>query len=242
VYLRARWYAPGQGRFVSEDPFAGFATRPYSLHAYQYAYSNPVRWTDPSGAYPHLPDYATIFTRQETPALQTRAAEIINTFTTVRSQEAAAYVGICTGAAAAVSVAVTAPVTASAAIVGYVTGGTFVASGTAAVLGVPDAIGFDPYGTKDVIDTFTVLHTYLQEYHNTVPPDDLNSRLALWLWSEEILGPSFTGSFDTQPGFSLVIRWGTDDTIQRYRTADTTRLVSIAEKTYTALKPAWGPK
>jgi hypothetical protein len=49
VYLRARWYAPGQGRFVSEDPFAGWATRPYSLHAYQYAYSNPVRWTDPSG-------------------------------------------------------------------------------------------------------------------------------------------------------------------------------------------------
>jgi len=49
VYLRARWYAPGQGTFISEDPFAGWATRPYSLHAYQYAYSNPVRWTDPSG-------------------------------------------------------------------------------------------------------------------------------------------------------------------------------------------------
>jgi RHS repeat-associated protein len=49
VYLRARWYAPGQGRFVSEDPFAGWATRPYSLHPYQYAYSNPVMWTDPTG-------------------------------------------------------------------------------------------------------------------------------------------------------------------------------------------------
>jgi len=49
VYLRARWYAPGQGRFVSEDPFAGFPELPYSLHAYQYAYSNPVRWTDPTG-------------------------------------------------------------------------------------------------------------------------------------------------------------------------------------------------
>jgi RHS repeat-associated protein len=49
VYLRARWYAPGQGRFVSEDPFVGFPEIPYSLHAYQYAYSNPVRWTDPSG-------------------------------------------------------------------------------------------------------------------------------------------------------------------------------------------------
>jgi len=49
VYLRARWYAPGQGRFVSEDPFAGFPELPYSLHAYQYAYSNPVMWTDPTG-------------------------------------------------------------------------------------------------------------------------------------------------------------------------------------------------
>ena len=49
VYLRARWYAPGNGTFTSRDPFAGWATRPYSLHAYQYAYSDPVRWTDPSG-------------------------------------------------------------------------------------------------------------------------------------------------------------------------------------------------
>jgi len=53
VYLRARWYAPGQGRFVSEDPFAGFAEMPYSLHAYQYAYSNPVVFTDPTGYFGH---------------------------------------------------------------------------------------------------------------------------------------------------------------------------------------------
>jgi RHS repeat-associated protein len=57
VYLRARWYAPGQGRFVSEDPFVGFPEMPYSLHAYQYAYSNPVRWTDPSGEYVCDPEY-----------------------------------------------------------------------------------------------------------------------------------------------------------------------------------------
>jgi len=52
VYLRARWYVPGQGTFPSRDPFAGFAEMPYSLHAYQYGYSNPVRWTDPSGENP----------------------------------------------------------------------------------------------------------------------------------------------------------------------------------------------
>jgi hypothetical protein len=31
------------------DPFAGWLELPYSLHPYQYGYSNPVRWTDPSG-------------------------------------------------------------------------------------------------------------------------------------------------------------------------------------------------
>ena len=49
VYLRARWYAPGWGTFPTRDPFAGFPEMPYSLHAYQYAYSAPTMWTDPSG-------------------------------------------------------------------------------------------------------------------------------------------------------------------------------------------------
>jgi RHS repeat-associated protein len=54
LYLRARWYAPPQGRFVSRDPFAGFPEQPYSLNAYQYAYANPVLWTDPSGEVVYL--------------------------------------------------------------------------------------------------------------------------------------------------------------------------------------------
>ncbi|NJL56663.1 RHS repeat-associated core domain-containing protein [bacterium] len=49
VYLRARWYDPASGTFLGRDPFEGFATTPYSQHPYQYAYSNPARWTDPSG-------------------------------------------------------------------------------------------------------------------------------------------------------------------------------------------------
>ena len=49
VHLRARWYNPSIGTFTARDPFAGFDTLPYSLHPYQYAYSNPVLWTDPSG-------------------------------------------------------------------------------------------------------------------------------------------------------------------------------------------------
>jgi RHS repeat-associated protein len=52
LYLRARWYDPGQSTFTSRDPFAGFPATPYSLHPYQYAYSNPALWTDPTGNYP----------------------------------------------------------------------------------------------------------------------------------------------------------------------------------------------
>jgi RHS repeat-associated protein len=52
VYLRARWYHAAQGRFGAKDPWAGEAERPYSLHAYQYAYGDPVRLTDPSGQNP----------------------------------------------------------------------------------------------------------------------------------------------------------------------------------------------
>jgi len=49
VYLRARWYQPGAASFLSRDPFAGFPEQPYSLHPYQYAYADPVLYTDPSG-------------------------------------------------------------------------------------------------------------------------------------------------------------------------------------------------
>jgi RHS repeat-associated protein len=50
VYLRARWYNAAHGAFTGCDPFAGIAERPYSLNPYQYAYSNPVLWSDPSGS------------------------------------------------------------------------------------------------------------------------------------------------------------------------------------------------
>jgi hypothetical protein len=48
-FLRARYYAPDQGRFTSRDPFPGFLSQPNSLTAYVYALNNPVLLTDPSG-------------------------------------------------------------------------------------------------------------------------------------------------------------------------------------------------
>lgn len=48
-HLRARYYNPAVGRFVSADPFAGFADDPLSLHKYLYAHATPVNASDPTG-------------------------------------------------------------------------------------------------------------------------------------------------------------------------------------------------
>lgn len=49
VYLRARWYDPATGRFLSRDPLRGDPASPATLNAYGYAHANPVRYSDPSG-------------------------------------------------------------------------------------------------------------------------------------------------------------------------------------------------
>ena len=48
-YLRARFYNPGNGRFMSMDSFEGVDNAPLSLNKYLYAHANPVMNTDPSG-------------------------------------------------------------------------------------------------------------------------------------------------------------------------------------------------
>ena len=49
VYLRARYYNPSIGRFLTRDPFSGYLDLPQSQNPYSYAINNPVRYTDPSG-------------------------------------------------------------------------------------------------------------------------------------------------------------------------------------------------
>jgi RHS repeat-associated protein len=53
VDLRARWYNPGTGTFTAQRwrTNESWNEIPYSHHVYQYAYSNPVLYTDPSGKY-----------------------------------------------------------------------------------------------------------------------------------------------------------------------------------------------
>jgi RHS repeat-associated protein len=48
-YLRARYYDPTIGRFLSEDMYRGNATDPLSLNLYSYCEGNPVVYSDPTG-------------------------------------------------------------------------------------------------------------------------------------------------------------------------------------------------
>jgi len=48
-YLRARYYDPSTGRFLSRDSFSGELRSPLSQHAYLYANANPANFIDPSG-------------------------------------------------------------------------------------------------------------------------------------------------------------------------------------------------
>lgn len=41
-YLRARYYDPYTGRFISEDSYWGQDNNPLSLNLYTYAHNNPV--------------------------------------------------------------------------------------------------------------------------------------------------------------------------------------------------------
>ena len=48
-YLRARYYNPATGRFMSRDPKAGNRFDPASLHRYLYASGDPINKIDPRG-------------------------------------------------------------------------------------------------------------------------------------------------------------------------------------------------
>ena len=48
-YLRARYYDPSSGRFVSKDTYEGQIDNPLTLNLYTYVYNNPLIYSDPSG-------------------------------------------------------------------------------------------------------------------------------------------------------------------------------------------------
>jgi RHS repeat-associated protein len=48
-YLRARYYDPSMGRFISEDTYEGELNNPLSLNQYTYVLNNPLKYIDPTG-------------------------------------------------------------------------------------------------------------------------------------------------------------------------------------------------
>jgi RHS repeat-associated protein len=49
LYLRARYYEPGVGRFSSKDPWPGTAWQSQTLNRYTYVLNRPLQGGDPSG-------------------------------------------------------------------------------------------------------------------------------------------------------------------------------------------------
>jgi len=54
-YLRARYYAPSQGRFLTADSWAGNYRQPLTLNKWLYTNGNPANFTDPSGHFAETP-------------------------------------------------------------------------------------------------------------------------------------------------------------------------------------------
>ncbi|OPX41877.1 tRNA(Glu)-specific nuclease WapA precursor [Ruminiclostridium hungatei] len=52
IYLRARYYDPMIGRFITEDSYWGKDSDPLSLNLYTYCRNNPIMFIDPSGHAP----------------------------------------------------------------------------------------------------------------------------------------------------------------------------------------------
>ena|GEM_PF-6452637 len=56
VYLRARYYSSGDGRFLTKDTWMGDYNNPLSLNRWMYVEGNPINLTDPSG-HDGIPDW-----------------------------------------------------------------------------------------------------------------------------------------------------------------------------------------
>jgi RHS repeat-associated protein len=54
IYLRARWYLPNIGRFITRDKWGGIPLRPLSYNRWLYGYDSPIVHIDPTGQSPHL--------------------------------------------------------------------------------------------------------------------------------------------------------------------------------------------
>jgi RHS repeat-associated protein len=68
-YLRARYFKPLSGRFLTRDPDAGQIKVPGTLHKYLYAGGNPVNAADPTGR-SVIEEYSFLNSTQDKPLFQ----------------------------------------------------------------------------------------------------------------------------------------------------------------------------
>jgi len=61
VYLRARWYAPSEGRFVGMDKYEGNPNNPLTLNKYISFGNNPINKMDTSGCFYSAMNVMTLF-------------------------------------------------------------------------------------------------------------------------------------------------------------------------------------
>jgi RHS repeat-associated protein len=66
TYLRARYYQPALGRFLTQDSLIPDVTNGQALNAYTYVYNDPINLVDPSGHVPSVGN-AAVWTAQQTP-------------------------------------------------------------------------------------------------------------------------------------------------------------------------------
>ncbi len=108
INLRARYFNPRSGRFITSDPMPGIATRPMGLNRYLYGSNDPVGRVDPAGLASLAED--TIFIRYVVGALLFTTATIVvgNTKATIPSVSypaakiSCAFMGIATGLSSAI--------------------------------------------------------------------------------------------------------------------------------------------
>jgi RHS repeat-associated protein len=58
IYMDARYYEPGLGRFVSPDTIVADLLNPQAINPYSYVYNNPLSYVDPTGHQPGDPNEA----------------------------------------------------------------------------------------------------------------------------------------------------------------------------------------
>ena len=125
IYLRARYYDPSIGRFISRDSFAGKNEDPLSLNLYTYCHNNPLIYVDESGHWPKLSQLFTAVAVVATVVAVTAVAVAVVATAPVSAPVLAGVGTLSSGAvlAGATTVAVgsfkVATVSASAAAVSY---------------------------------------------------------------------------------------------------------------------------